>query len=301
MPPDAPRGPHRLERAAQSDRRLIARSSVTLVSRGFSKFAQIFFLVLAARLLSVEEFASYSYLLVLAAAFTILSDTGVPLVASRDASAGRASPGELFFSALPVVAVSAVLAALLLPVFGAFDAGPGSSFVPVLVTSAYVLFNRLFDFTATMLRSVGRFTFEAVLQSIGAVVFIVGASAVTIADMGVTAVLAILAAKELVSAVIAYLALREDLVRPEGVPPNTSWRSLVRIGIKLAVAGIAVALLMRIPLVVLGNVGTIREVALFSAAQRFGDAVYILAISSGFALLPGISYLARSDPPRGAG
>ncbi len=58
------------------------------------------------------------------------------------------------------------------------------------------------------------------------------------------------------------------------------------------------ALLMRIPLAVLGNVGTVREVALFSAAQRFGDAVYILAISSGFALLPGISYLAQSDPPR---
>ena len=43
---------------------------------------------------------------------------------------------------------------------------------------------------------------------------------------------------------------------------------------------------MRIPLAVLGNVGSAREVALFSATQRFGDAVYILAISSGFALRP---------------
>jgi O-antigen/teichoic acid export membrane protein len=293
-----PQAPQRLEQAATSDRRLLARSSVTLISRSFSKFAQILFLVLAARLLSVEEFASYSYLLVLAAAFTILSDTGVPLVASRDASAGRASPGDLFFSALPVVIVSAVLAALVLPVVGAVDSGPGSTFVPVLVTAAYVLFNRLFDFTATMLRGVGRFTFEALLQSAGAVFFIVGASMAVVADLGVTAVLAILATKELVSGLIAYAAIRGDLERPAGAPRRSDWRGLFKIGIKLAVAGVAVALLMRIPLAVLGNVGSDREVALFSAAQRFGDAIYILAISSGFALMPGISYLARADPER---
>jgi O-antigen/teichoic acid export membrane protein len=293
-----PRAPHRLEQAATSDRRLLARSSVTLISRSFSKFAQILFLVLAARLLSVEEFASYSYLLVLAAAFTILSDTGVPLVASRDASAGRASPGDLFFSALPVVVVSAALAALVLPVVGAIDSGPGSTFVPVLVTTAYVFFNRMFDFTATMLRGVGRFTFEAVLQSAGAVFFIVGASIAVVADLGVTAVLAVLAAKELVSGLIAYAAIRRDLEQPAHTPRRSDWRGLLKIGIRLAIAGVAVALLMRVPLAVLGNVGTAHEVALFSAAQRFGDAVYILAISSGFALMPGISYLAHADPQR---
>ena len=116
-----------------------------------------------------------------------------------------------------------MVAALLLPIFGAVDSGPGSTFVPVLVTAAFVLFNRLFDFTATMLRGVGRFTFEAVLQSAGAVVFIVGASIVTIAGLGVTAVFAILAGKELVSAVIAYLAIREDRRARRGsspVPPG---------------------------------------------------------------------------------
>ena len=88
--------PRRLVRAARTDRQLLARSSITLISRGFSKFAQIFFLVVAARLLSVEEFASYSYLIVLASAFTIMSDTGVPLVAGtrRLARAGRHWPSS---------------------------------------------------------------------------------------------------------------------------------------------------------------------------------------------------------------
>ena len=63
-------------------------------------------------------------------------------------------------------------------------------------------------------------------------------------------------------------------------------------------AGIALALAMRIPLAVLGNTGSAAEVAYFSAAQRFGDAAYVLAITGGFALLPGIAYLAKAEPDR---
>ena len=174
----APEAPARLARAARTDRHLLARSSITLISRGFSKFAQIFFLVIAARLLSVEEFASYSYLIVLAAAFTIMSDTGVPLVSGRDASQGRASFGELFWAALPIVLVTAVLAAVLLAVFGAVDAGPGSTAVPVLLTALFVLVNRVLDLICQLLRGVGRFELEAGLQVANAVAFIGGSVAV---------------------------------------------------------------------------------------------------------------------------
>ena len=41
------RAPSKLETAATSDRRLLTRSSVTLVSRAFAKSAQIIFLVVA--------------------------------------------------------------------------------------------------------------------------------------------------------------------------------------------------------------------------------------------------------------
>ena len=49
----------------------------------------------------------------------------------------------------------------------------------------------------------------------------------------------------------------------------------------------ALVLVMRLPLVALGNSGTDEEVALFSAAQRFGDAAWLLATTAGVALLPG--------------
>jgi O-antigen/teichoic acid export membrane protein len=290
------RAPHRLRRAAETDRRLLSRSSVTLFSRGFSKIAQIVFLVVAARLLTVDEFATYSYLLVLAFVFGTLSDTGVPLVASRDISAGRALPGDLFFAALPVVLISAALAGLLIPALGAVDSGPGSTTLRMLLVAAFVVFNRIFDFQATTLRGLGRFNLEAALQLGGGLVFIAGATATTAAGLGVTAVLIVMCAKESISGLIAYLALRGDLERSP--TPSVRWTGLLRIGIRLSVAGISLALIMRLPLAVLGNTGTDREVAQFSAAQRFGDAAILLATTSGFALLPGIAYLAQSDRAR---
>ncbi|MBN1528598.1 MAG: oligosaccharide flippase family protein [Thermoleophilaceae bacterium] len=293
-----PQGPHRLARAARSDRQLLARSSITLVSRGLSKFAQIFFLVIAARLLTVEEFASYSYLIVLAAAFTIMSDTGVPLVAGRDASAGRGSVGELFWSSLPIVLVTSLVAAVLLPIFGAVDSGPGSTWAPVLLTALFVIFNRFLDLICQLLRGDGRFELEAALQMAGAVLFIGGGIAVTVAGYGVTAVMGVFCVKELLIAAIGFWAIRKDVLHPDGGRPRSDWRRLLSIGIRLAIAGIALALAMRIPLAVLGNVGSATEVALFSAAQRFGDGAYVLAITGGFALLPGIAYLAQSEPDR---
>jgi O-antigen/teichoic acid export membrane protein len=295
----APEAPARLARAARTDRQLLARSSITLVSRGFSKFAQIFFLVIAARLLSVEEFASYSYLIVLAAAFTIMSDTGVPLVSGRDASQGRASFGELFWAALPIVLVTAVAAAVLLAVFGAIDAGPGSTAVPVLLTALFVLANRVLDLICQLLRGVGRFELEAGLQVANAVAFIGGSVAVIAAGYGVTAVIAVFFLKELACLLAGWWAVRHEIgTGPPAHSRATGWRGLVGIGLRLAAAGIGLALAMRVPLAVLGNSGTPEELALFSAAQRFGDGAYVLAITGGFALMPGLAFLGRSEPAR---
>jgi O-antigen/teichoic acid export membrane protein len=296
--PVAVEAPPRLARAARTDRQLLARSSITLFSRSFSKFAQVFFLVIAARLLSVDEFASYSYLILLASAFTIMSDTGVPLVAGRDASAGRASISSLFWSALPIVLVSAAVAAGLLVAFGAVDSGPGSTAAPVLLAALFVVFNRFFDLISQLLRGVGRFELEAALQATNAVAFVAGSVAVIVAGYGVLAVLAVFCLKELACCIAGWAAIRRDVRRPAGGARAGDWRGLVGIGVRLSLAGIALALAMRIPLAVLGNTGTSEELALFSAAQRFGDAAYVLAITGGWALVPGIAYLQRTDARR---
>jgi O-antigen/teichoic acid export membrane protein len=288
----------RLERAASSDRRLLSRSSVTLVSRGLAKFAQVIFLVIAARLLTVDEFATYSYVLVLATVFVTLSDTGVPMVVSRDVAAGRGSPGQLYWTALPVVGVSALAAGAFLNLFAVVDSGPGSSVGLIAIAGAFVVGNRLFDFTGAVLRALGRFNFEAGLQVVGTLFFIGGATATTAAGWGVSSVLGVLCLKEFVSFGVAYIALRGDIDRPVGLPTRGEWKPLVRVGVELWVAATATAVAMRLPLTILGNTGSSSEVALFSAAQRFGEAWFVLAATAGWAFLPGLTYLASEDPDR---
>ncbi|HEY1357629.1 MAG TPA: lipopolysaccharide biosynthesis protein [Thermoleophilaceae bacterium] len=293
----APAAHERLHRVSRSDRSLLLRSVVTVGSRGLAKAAQLVFLVVAARLLNVEEFATYSYILVLVVVFTVVSDTGLPLVSSRDVAAGRGRPEELYWTTLPVVAVSAVIAAVALVAVAAVGSGPGASGASVALAALFVVGNRFFDLGATMLRGVGRLNLDAALEAGGAVLFIAGATLAMATGHGVITVLAVLCAKEWLFAGLSYLALRADIGPPRRAEPER-WRRLLRIGIRLSLASTALALVMRIPLLILGNTGNAHDIAWFSAAQRFGDATLLLATSAGFGLLPGIAYLGSGDPQR---
>ena len=86
--------PGRLGRATASNRSLLAQSSLTLISRTFAKSVQILFLIVAARAHS-RGVRQLRHMLVLAFVVATVSDTGVPIVASRDISAGRALPGDI--------------------------------------------------------------------------------------------------------------------------------------------------------------------------------------------------------------
>jgi O-antigen/teichoic acid export membrane protein len=287
----------KLRRISASDRRIVLVSIATVVSRLFAKLAQLAFLIIAARLLSVAEFAGYSYLLVLAVTFSLLADTGVALAASREISAGRRPAAEAFWSSAPVVGLGAVLGAGCVLVFGLVDSAPGSSGAALLLTCLFVGMNTLFNFAATTLRGVGRSVYEALLQGLGAAAFVgVGAAALALGG-GLATILALLLVKEVVSAALAFGALREDVGPPRRWTPHL-WHRLLQIGIQLGIASAALALVTRVPTVVLGNKGSTTDLAWFSGAQRLADAVLLLATTSGFAILPSLAFLFASEETR---
>jgi PST family polysaccharide transporter len=248
-------------------------------------------------MLSVADFAGYSYLLVLAVTFSMLSDTGVALAASREISAERRRPAEAFWSGAPVVISGGLIGSLLVLGFGLVDSAPGSAGAALLLTAAFVAVNTVFSFAATTLRGVGRQVYEALLQGIGAVAFVAAGAVALALDYGVTAVLAILVVKEALCAAIAIWGLRSYIGLPRRVKAGL-WRELLRIGIQLGIASTALAILTRIPTFVLGNLGTTDDLAWFSSAQRLADAVLIFGTTAGFALLPSITLLFESERER---
>ena len=288
--------PWRLLRATGTDRRLLLRSLTTVLGRGISKFAIVIFLILATRLLSKSQYGVYSYVLVLASTFGVLADPQLSLVAGRDVSAGRRSAARAYWDAFPVVIVAGSAAALGLVAFGLIDPGPGITLPQLLVAGSVVVFNRLVGLGTDMLRSLGRFGVEAMIETIGTILLVLAASTIAANGLGVTAVLGAFLANGILSSLACAIALRRDVGRPQR--PTRAWRQMFRTGISLSLAASSTAVATRAPMIVLGSSASALVVASYSAAFRFADAMYLLALTAGQALLPSISSLARTDSKR---
>jgi O-antigen/teichoic acid export membrane protein len=289
--------PARLDHGARSDGRVLARSSLTVAGRLVSKLAIVLFLIVAARLLSKDEYGIYSYVLVLAGTFAILADPQVTVIAGRDVSSGRHSAAASYWSALPVVLATGMLAAVAMLGFALVARGPGETLSVLLVAGGYVVFNRLSNLGLDMLRAVGRIGTEAAIETAGTVLLIAVAAAVAAAGLGVTAVLAVFLAHAIAVTLVCHAALAGEVGRPAR-GSRAHRRALVRTGCKLAVGAGGTAIATRGPLIVLGVAGSAAAVASFSAGLRFADALYMLALTAGQALLPSIAAMLRTDPAR---
>lgn len=290
--------PWRLGRVTQSDRDVLAGSSLLVIGRLTSKFAVVIFLIVAARLLTKAQYGVYSYVLVLASTFAVLADPQVSIIAGREVAAARRSPGAAYWTALPITAATGALASVAMLLFGLLDFGPGVTMPMLVAAGGYVIFNRLFSLGLEMLRAVGRFASEVAIETGGTVLLVAVASAVAAGGGGVTALLAVFMAHSLIFALICHWVLRVD-VRDRATIPGYRMELLMS-GIKLATAAGATAIATRGPLLVLGVAGTAVAVAGYSAALRFADATYLLALTAGQALLPSIASILSTDAPRAA-
>jgi len=235
---------------------------------------------------------------VLAYTFAILADAQVSVIAGRDVAAGRRSPAVAYWSALPIVLAGGMIATSAMLLFGLLDGGPGSSAPMLLAAGAFVIFNRLLGLGLDMLRAVGRFGVEASIETIGTVLLVAGATAAAATGLGVTAVLAVFAIHSLIAAFVCHLLLRREIASPDEAPGYRG--SLLRSGIKLAIAAGATAIATRAPLIVLGVAASAVAVAGYSVAMRFADAVYLLALTAGQALLPSLASILSTDVRRAA-
>jgi O-antigen/teichoic acid export membrane protein len=172
---------------------------------------------------------------------------------------------------VPVIGVGALIGAGTLAGFAALDSGPGGSWPLVALAAAYVAANLFYSFWMTLLRSIGRFSLEAGLQVGSGVTFLILGAVAAAVGWGLEGVMGVLLLREVFFAVLAFAMLRRDVPasRRHG---RRDWRSLLRIGIKLAVASTALAVVTRSGLIILANAGTAKEVAWFSGPQRIADA-----------------------------
>ena len=239
-----------------------------------------------------HDVAAYSYLVALALTFSLLSDTGVAVIAGRDVARGDVALGTVYRAGLPAVLAGCALGALAVGAFGALDSGPGSTGLALAMTAAFVAVNGLFNFQCDLLRGDGRLGLEAGLQTIAGTLFVVVGTLVVLGGGGLALLMTAFAVKEL----FMLLVTQRFLPWPGRASrtPGLAWR-LLRAGIVVSLASTCLAVVLRASLVVLSNVADVAEAAHYAVAYRFAEIAFMVAQVLGIALLPAMSARFAAD------
>ena len=269
----------------------------TMCSRLIGKGLSFGFIVILVREVSQTDFASYSYLVALALTFSLLSDSGVSVIAGRDVARGDLGLAAAYRGGLTTVMGAGVLGALAVAAFGAVASGPGIPPLALVFTAAFVLVANVGNFQCDLLRGAGRLGLEGALQIVGGVLFVVTGTVIVVSGLGLVALMAAFTLKELVMLCIVQLALPS----PRSAPPMPGLgRSLLRVGILMSIATTCLAILARTSLIVLSNVASARETAHYAAAFRFGEIALMVCHTLGLGLLPYMSKRYAVDRTEGA-
>ena len=269
----------------------------TLASRMIGKGLSFGFIVVLARTVSPQQFASYSYLVALALTFSLLCDSGVAVVAGRDVARGDLGLGAAYRGGFSTVLAAGSIGALLVAAFGVVASGPGIPPMALVFTAAFVLVSNVSNFQADLIRGSGRLGLEAGLQVVGGVLFVVVGTVIVISGLGLVALMAAFTFKEILMVGISQLAL--PWLRSAPRTPGL-WRQLLRAGIVMSAATTCLALLARASLLVLSNVASATETAHYAAAFRFGEISIFACVTLGFGLLPAMSDRYSKDRAAGA-
>jgi O-antigen/teichoic acid export membrane protein len=269
----------------------------TLVSRLIGKGLSFGFIVILVRQVSQTDFAAYSYLVALALTFSLLSDSGVAVVAGRDVARGDLGLAAAYRGGLNTVMGAGVIGALAVGAFGVVAPGPGIPPMALVFTAAFVLVSNVSNFQCDLLRGAGRLGLEGALQIVGGVLFVAVGTTIVVLGWGLVALMAAFTLKELLMVGIIQLALPSPRSAPH--TPGLG-RSLLRIGIIMSAATTCLAILARLSLIVLSNVAPARETAHYAAAFRFGEIALMVCHTLGLGLLPYMSRRYAVDRKAGA-
>ncbi|MHB8341662.1 MAG: lipopolysaccharide biosynthesis protein [Mycobacteriales bacterium] len=283
-------GPARAPRAGQG-------ASAALASRLSGRLLGLVLVVFLARRESTRVFASYNYLLVLAAAVGLVTDLGVASVAGREVARGELTVAQAIRGGAGVQTLTSLFAGAAVLAFGLLVPGPGASGPAVASVAALTSVTGWFDFQAELLRGAGRPWVEAAIQLLGAMLQ-VGLGLWVILTHGS---LALLLAVQVIRQLAVCAVSQVFLPWPWSAPPDRSIRrQFLQRGLWLGAATTCTAVVWRFAQLVIGAIAPVSQVAYYALASRYFEIETTAAHTLGVGLLPALSRRAqRANAGRG--
>ena len=268
------------------------------VSRTLSIVAGIVVFVLVARLLGVQAFGQYSYIMGLVAIGVAVADLGTTGALSRGlATVGPGATSDYWSNYLALRAILvAVVTAVAIGTVIALDPSP-VTFWPLMAAAVGMPFvaSRFFD---PVFQVFSKPWYTALASFIYAMFYVAGSLAALFLSLDpiLFLIVAYIAANGIYIAVAFALSARLLVARLRLDWPVV--RSILRIASPLGVAALFTVINSRADIFMLKHMGSEHLVGLYSASYKFVDLGAILAVTATAPLIPIFSRMGESDRDR---
>jgi len=271
-----------------SARRVARNTFVRGVGEIVGKLATIALFIVMARKLGPEDFGVITFALALSGALLTIVGFGADLVLTREVARKPALLGSYMGNTLVLKAITTVPALLIAVAVVQFESYSGPQRLALYLVAASTAIDTLENTWNAAFTAHERLEFVSV-----AVVFqrlVTGGLVILIlaAGRGVVAV-----SGSLVVVSVATILLAMWLLRFVASPTWTVERSrlmpLLRAGFPIALSVLLLTILLRVDMVLLGLIGSNRDVGIYGAAFRLFEATMFLSLSFSGAIFPWLS------------
>jgi O-antigen/teichoic acid export membrane protein len=269
--------------------RALKNATALTLAELLSKALNFVFIAILVRQLTPADFGGYTTIMSLIWLLGPLADLGISQILVREVAANRSRAGTLFFNAVLVTGGLATVASGLLVVIAGVAHYPEALRPLIAISGLAVIGNTLTQTAGSLMRGFERMEVQALVASGLLLCASLFGIVLALAGWGLAIQVIINLSVSLAGAGLMLLTVHRRFVPVRWVFDAPLCRSLLRQALPVAVL-IAYSVLLRwSDTLILGQVRSLGEVAIYGAAQKIIDLVMVFSTSASAALFPMLS------------
>lgn len=280
-------------------RQIILKNTFWLtVSQGLSRVLRAIIVIYAARVLGATPWGIFSFLLSLASILVLFSDIGINSLVTRQVSRHQDSPDISINTAITLRLVLSVLFAIVFIFLSSFSHSIPDAPILFALMAVVTLFDMLRDLGVCIARGIEHLQIEAAAQIFSNFLMVGLGLLFLLKDPSVLSLTTAYAIASVAGFVLTAFLLRDYIRR---LSFSLQWREVKRIvllALPFSIPAMMGVIIVNTDTVLIRYFGSLKDVGLYSAAQRLVQVAYIVPGLLAVPLFPLMSRLAQSDKKR---
>ncbi len=259
------------------------------------RFLRIILVLYSARVLGAADWGIFSYLLGLAALFTVVADIGLGAVLTRELVRNENQESRYLSTAFIIKIVLLALAGLLI-VFGVpLITNISLSLTLLLATALLVISDNLRLFATSVYRAMEKMHLEA-LVNIVTQIALVSLGAWALYQTGRLENLAMAyVSGSIIGTLLSFWIVRRHLGEIVLIFDRELIKKMLSAAWPFALLGLLGGIMLNIDIIMLGWLRTPAEIGYYSSAQKIIFTLYVLPALIGAAVFPSLTRMANKD------